>query len=210
VTHSTNTSDSVNGLSVEGGTTLSLSAGTLSIAAASTISGDLTISGGTLTGAGVVTVAGALTWTGGTMSGGGTTIAQGGLTLGGTAANTSYNEYLWGRTLDNPGTATLSSYYAGQGLSLSGGAKLHNLPGARFTFAADASITSSDGMPNGNIFVNEGTLAKSGGTGTSGVGVTFNQAASGSTSSQIGILSFTGGGSDAGAFSVSSGAALGL
>ncbi len=210
VTHSSNALDAVNGLSVAGGATLNLSAGTLTIAAASTIPGNLTISGGTLTGAGTVTVAGALDWTGGTMSGAGTTIAQGGLELGGTAASTSYYEYLSGRTLDNTGAATLSSDYAGQGLYLSFGAKLDNQAGATFTFATDASILNGGGAPSGGTFANEGTLAKSGGTGTSEIGVTFNQAAAASTSLQAGTVNFTGGGSEAGTFKVNSGATLEL
>jgi len=52
VTHSSNTSATVNSVTTASGTTLSFSYGTLSIAAASTISGNLTLSGGTLTGAG--------------------------------------------------------------------------------------------------------------------------------------------------------------
>ncbi|MGO9468528.1 MAG: malectin domain-containing carbohydrate-binding protein, partial [Isosphaeraceae bacterium] len=47
VTHDTSASDSVNSLEIVSGTTLSLSDGSLAVAAGSTISGDLTLTGGT-------------------------------------------------------------------------------------------------------------------------------------------------------------------
>ena len=56
VTHTSGSSDSVNSLNMASGTTLSLSSGTLSIAAASTLSGNLVIAGATLGGAGTLTV----------------------------------------------------------------------------------------------------------------------------------------------------------
>ena len=61
VTHTSSTSDSVNSLTTANGTTLSLSNGAPSIAAASTISGNLSIAGATLAGAGTATVAGSTT-----------------------------------------------------------------------------------------------------------------------------------------------------
>jgi autotransporter-associated beta strand protein len=148
VTHASSASDSVHGLTISTSqTTLNLSSGTMSLAAASTISGDLTIAGGTLTGAGALTVDGPLTWTGGTISGSGAINAQGGLTLGGTAANTSYYEYLSGRILNNAGTATLFSSNAGGGLYLSNGATLDNRPGASFAFATDAASAAMAARP---------------------------------------------------------------
>ena len=93
VTHDSNVSDTINSLTSQAN--LSISAGSLSLSAASSISGGLSLSGGTLTGAGDVTVSGLLTWTGGTMAGGGTTLAQGGLQLG--AANAGGAESLDGR-----------------------------------------------------------------------------------------------------------------
>ena len=67
VVHSNNVTDSINSLtSTE---PLTISGGTLSIAAASTISSTLSLTGGTLTGAGNVTVSGLVTLTSGTLSG---------------------------------------------------------------------------------------------------------------------------------------------
>ncbi len=106
---------------------LDLAGGSLSLAAASSVSQNVTISvysvlassgnltvagalsesGGVLTGSGTVTVDGLLTWTGGTMSGSGTTLAEGSLQLGTAAASDS--ESLAARTLQNAGSATWAS-----------------------------------------------------------------------------------------------------
>ena len=67
VVHSDNVTDSINSLtSTE---PLTISGGTLSIAAASTIDSTLSLTGGTLTGTGDVTVSGLVTLTSGTLSG---------------------------------------------------------------------------------------------------------------------------------------------
>ena len=90
------------------------SAGTLAIAAASTITSNLTLSGGTITGPGDLTVTGMLVWSGGTMSGTGTTTVYGPLVKG--AANGSnQSESPDARTLNiagpvsNPGAETFAT-----------------------------------------------------------------------------------------------------
>ena len=55
------------------------------------------------------------------MSGSGTIIADGGLTIGGTAASTTYREYLSGSTLENFGAATLGGNYNNGGLYFDSG-----------------------------------------------------------------------------------------
>jgi len=206
VTHSSNTSDSVDSVTVASGTTLSLSNGRLSIAASSTISGNLTMSGGTLSPAGSLTVSGATTWTGGTINGGGTVTTQGTLTLG--SASASDNEFLNGATLDNAGSATLAvlNGNTNYGLYLENSALFDNLPGASFTFQTDAEIYS-----NGSAsitFENEGTLTKAGGTATSPVLATFNQTSTGNLQVQSGTLQLYGGGTISGSLSASSGDTL--
>ena len=67
VVHSERVSDSINSLTSS--EPLTISGGTLSIAAASTIDNTLSITGGTLTGTGDVTVSGLVTLTAGTLSG---------------------------------------------------------------------------------------------------------------------------------------------
>jgi hypothetical protein len=202
VTHASDASDSVNSVTVASGTTLSLSNGTLSIAAASTISGNLTMTGGTLGGTGTLTVAGVTTWTGGTMSGTGTTDAQGGLTLGGTVANTTYSEVLTGWTLNNYGTGTLAGTYEDSGLLLGGGAVLDNEAGASFSIADNTPIWAYGGSPAGGTVANQGTFAKTAGSGTSiisdnydGGAVAFDQSGSGTVATQSGTLTLDGGGS---------------
>ena len=69
------------------------------------------------------------------MSGSGITNAEGGLTIGGTAANTTYQECLAARSLNNYGTATLAGTYNNSGLFSRSGATLDNEPGASFDIA---------------------------------------------------------------------------
>src|SRR5262249_51084920 len=79
---------------------LRLTAGTLSVAAASTLNGAFALEGGTVTGTGDLTVNGTFRWSSGTMSGKATTTAQGGLALG------DGLKVLDGRTLNVPGPLT--------------------------------------------------------------------------------------------------------
>src|SRR5262245_29372732 len=81
---------------------LSITAGTLSLAASSSISGGLTLSGAILTGPGDLTLKGTVNWTSGTMSGPGTTTVAPGGTLN---LNGGTNVLLDGRTLVNSGKA---------------------------------------------------------------------------------------------------------
>ena len=79
VVHSNDVTDSINSLtSTE---PLTISGGTLSIAAASTINSTLSITGGTLTGAGDVSVSGLVTLTAGTLSGASALNANGGMAI---------------------------------------------------------------------------------------------------------------------------------
>ena len=79
VVHSSDVTDSIHSLtSTE---PLTISGGTLSIAAASTIGNTLSINGGTLTGTGDVSVSGLVTLTAGTLSGSGALNANGGMLI---------------------------------------------------------------------------------------------------------------------------------
>ena len=175
--------------------------------ATATVNGNATLSnfaqsGGSLTGAGALTVSGLTTWTGGSESGSGVTNAKGGLTIGG-SDNAYYDEYLDGRTLNNSGAATLAinpSY--GSALHFLDGATFNNLAGASFSFTADASIVDNGGTPDGGTFINKGTLSKTGGTGTSTIGIVLD-ALGGSVAVNAGTtISLTGGGELGGTFSV--------
>jgi hypothetical protein len=125
---------------------LSLNAGTLTANDALTVNGPFSLSGGTLNGSSTVTVNGSLTWSGGTMSGTGHTV------LNGTASLTG-SEVLDGRALDNAGTATLTS---GGSLNLQNGAVVNNLAGATFLLANINGV----GGDAASRFNNAGTLRR--------------------------------------------------
>ena len=85
------------------------------------------------------------------------------------------------------------------GLFLAAGATFDNKPGASFAFITDASILDHGGTPAGGTFINEGTLSKTGGTGTSTrVGVPLNDTGSGTIQANSGTLSLQGGGTFSG------------
>ncbi len=158
--------------------------------------GALTQTGGTLAGAGTLTVTGPITWVGGSESGTGTTVAEGGMTLGDQAGD---QEFLDQRTLENAGAATLAGYSSSYGLNLSSGATFDNQAGGSFAFVTDAEIGDAGGTPDRGTFVNDGTLSKTGGTGTSiiGGGITFTD--TGTLQALSGTLSLRGGGTISGA-----------
>jgi hypothetical protein len=91
--------------SLQSAKALNITGGSLSIAATSTITTDLTLSSGTLSGAGALTVGGTLSWSGGTMTGTGTTTVAAGGTLAISGTNV---KDLATRTLVNAGTASWS------------------------------------------------------------------------------------------------------
>ena len=82
---------------------------------------------------------------------------------------------------------------AGSSLTLSSNATFDNKPGGTFAFITDGPITAGTG---GGSFINEGAPSKTGGTGTSTVGVTLNT--TGAIQSNSGILSLRGGGTISG------------
>jgi hypothetical protein len=194
VTHNQSNADSINSLACSD--ILSVAAGSLRIAAASSITNALNLSGGTLTGPGGLIVFGLLTWTGGTMSGSGTTLASGGLSLSGTTGS----EFLDGRTLVNSGAATWSGANDWQ---LNDGATFKNLGTGTFTAANDQTLFNFGAT---STFQNAGTFTKSGGTNTTAIAGLFKN--SGTVTISTGTLKLNGGGAASGLFSVASGATL--
>ena len=110
------------------------------------------------------------------MSGSGTTNADGGMSIGDPGSNEQM--FLDQRTLNNAGDATFADAYPvyPYGLFMSSGATFDNQPGASFAFISDASLIDGNGSPDGGTFINEGTLSKTGGAGTSSInsGITLN------------------------------------
>ena len=142
---------------------------------------------GTLGGTGSVTVNGLLTWVQGIMQDTGTTEAKGGLNIG------YYTFLAGGRTLNNYAAATIDpaayGYPNPYGIFVSDASTITNKAGATFTFLSDATVAINGGSP---VFNNFGTVATSGGTGTSTIGITLNN--SGTINVQTGILSLSSGG----------------
>jgi hypothetical protein len=149
-----------------------LAGGTLTLAANST-TGAFTQSGGALNGVGDLTVAGHTLFVAGTMSGAGTTIAVGGLSLD--KADQKHLDA--GRTLVNQGAAVWASGHVNLNSNLPGVGKLINASGGVLNNTFDGTLLASDfiGDPGTDArFDNHGTFRKSGGTGTTTIGVQFN------------------------------------
>jgi Abnormal spindle-like microcephaly-assoc'd, ASPM-SPD-2-Hydin len=183
---------------------INISNGTLNFVTGKTITtSSLTQTAGTLEGTDTVTVTGAITWSGGTESGTGTTNANGGMTL-------SSEPFLSGRTLNNTGTAN----WDGLAFLMENGAVFNNKAGATWNHETDSDIQFEGGTTP--VFNNAGTFEKTGGTDSSGGGIssaiTFNNTGTVTDSSGILFASNVGvcNGTCGGSWSVASGATLQL
>jgi hypothetical protein len=161
------------------------------------------LNGSTLTGTGVITN-GLFVWRSGSLGANSSlTVATNSVLM--LAGNNGGDYDLFG-TLTNAGTIALVS----GNLQLIGAAcgsgigRLVNLPGGLVDFQADVSIDRNCG--NNEIFLNQGLLRKSGGTGTSTIYPTFNN--SGTLDVQTGTVSLNGGGIGNGIFVAEPGATL--
>jgi hypothetical protein len=168
--------------------TLTLSGGTANFNGTGEVSpAVLNLSAGTLGGSNLVTVGSLMTWTAGTMSGGGRTIIQPGATLNLSGFGSAT---LSSRTLENAGTVLWNGV---GGFSLTA-AVITNRAGALFDAQNSAQISSF----GPNRFDNVGTFRKSGSTGVTTVGPSFNN--SGTVDIQAGTLRLAGGGTASGTF----------
>ncbi len=190
VVHSNDVTDSINSLtSTE---PLTISGGTLSIAAASTIDSTLAITGGTLAGAGNLTVSGLVTFTGGTISGSSVLNANGGMLIADNSTGSS-TSFVDGRTINNPADQTVT-WTGSNDIRLGDGAVFNNLgsflaqnggdfavgDGAAPSFVNKGSFTSSSGfvldvpfdVPGGSVDVQTGSLVLE--DGGSSTGAAFN------------------------------------
>jgi hypothetical protein len=202
-------------LTVTGGATfvnaLAISGGTLTLNGTSGSSVGTTMSqtGGTLAGTDTLDVTGLFTWTGGSMCtavSSGSCVApsgaQGITNANGGMSSASGVQYLYGRTLNNGGTATISSQNY---MYLYYGAVVNNLAGATWNLSSDYNMYVSTG---GGTFNNAGTFEKTGGTTTSAIEVTFNN--TGSVLANTATLSFQAAGNSSGSWSAAPGATLGI
>ena len=182
VVHLQGNGDSVKTLTLSAGTTLGLSAGSLSVVNASTLDGGVAVTGGNLYGDVNLTLKGASSWTAGSLNG---TITNAG-TL---AINGGGTVYLQG-ALDNTGTITLSGSTTVQ--ANSGSASIDNQSGATFDSQGNDYLYSY----YTGTFSNEGLFKKSAGVGTTTIGYTFNN--TGSVEVDSGTLAPTDGGTTTG------------
>jgi hypothetical protein len=179
-----------------GAGTVVLSSGTVNIPGTVTFNfggGGFDIAGGTLSGSGMLNNSGTASWTGGSIQGTGA-----GLTIAGTLAITGSNSVELFGTLNNTGTITQNAsgiFYFGNGV-------LNNQASGVYDFQAGRMFVDY----GTNAVNNSGTFEKSSGTGTSTVGIAFNNTG-GSISAQAATLSFSNGGtSTGGTYNVANGA----
>jgi hypothetical protein len=175
---------------------LKLASSTLTVNSTASLGSGFTHAAGTLSGSGTVTVTGLGSFTGVSTymmeTGSGTTDLQGGGVL-----SSGILALDGGRKLQNDGTFnwTGGSISLGQnplGTTI-GGATINNMVGATFNDQVAGSITNSTGT---NVFNNAGTFNTSFATGTTTIGVTFNN--TGTVHVQSGTLTFTGSFSNSG------------
>jgi alpha-tubulin suppressor-like RCC1 family protein len=172
---------------------LTISGGSLELTSSATASSvaSLSMQGGALTGAGSLHVSGSLSWTkAATMSGTGSTVLQSGAS-GTIELATGEKATLEGRAFVNEGTLT----FATGTIAMSAGARI----ASSGTFRANSETTtygSQIEVPSGSggtapSFVNTGTFEKTAGTGTTTIGVVFEQ--DGTVTAHTGHFSFVAG-----------------
>jgi hypothetical protein len=191
-----NSLQSAAGLNINGNVDFALEA-------ASQIDGPVQLAG-RLGGSGTVTFTDSLTWTGGNMGGDGTTVIAAGATLtvdgsvnisDGVSATTPL------RTIDNFGTI---EWLSGN-ISTSDRLTLRNRPGALIDIQSNALLGHNAGL-SGRVLINEGTLRKSGGSGTSEFRVRLEN--TGTVDVQSGTLALGRGGFSTGHLSFEAGTTL--
>ena len=126
-----------------------------------------------------------LQWTSGTLTGG-TLTNTGALTISGSSSRT-----VIGGTLSNAGAVSRSGAGA---LTVQSGGAINNQAGGVFDFLDDSGITNGGGSPAPS-FSNASTVRKSGGSGTSSIGIAFNGLDGGILDAQSGTLGLALGGS---------------
>ena len=178
--------------------------------------GTLTLnsSGAALVGTDTVTVTGLFTWAGGslctTLSAGSCVAPSGSPAIlnangGITGTGGAYYQFLYGRTLNNAGTANFGNTN-GYFTYLNFGSVINNQAGATWNQTVDNGYLAVAGT--GGTFNNAGTFAKTGGTGTSQVQPIFNN--TGTAQVNTGTLSFSNVATSSAPWSMAAGTTLNL
>ncbi|WP_029143862.1 filamentous hemagglutinin N-terminal domain-containing protein [Methyloversatilis discipulorum] len=190
--HTFATGSTLNGIANFGGATVNLSG--------ATVDGQLNLQGGTINQAAgtALNVDGAMRWdASATISGGTLNLLAGSSTT--LRAHTNGGHLtLSGVTVNNMGTVNYAS--EGRQLLINDGTTFNN--SGRFNFTTDGDVTENSGF--GGNFNNSGTLAKTGGSGSSGFAsfVRFNNLDGGTVDSGTGSLLLQTGGNHAGVFNI--------
>jgi hypothetical protein len=168
------------------------------------LSSNAVLAGANLTGTGGI-ISGVVTWTGGTIASGNTlTIATNGLLI---LAGNNGGDYPLAGAFTNNGTLRLVS--GNLQVNTSGGfpsnGQLMNSPGALIDIRADVSIDSYNGGGT-SLIINQGTIRKSSGTGTSIINPNLNNL--GLVDIQSGTVDINSGGNGNGVFEADTGATL--
>ena len=213
VMHSANVTDSI--LSLTSSQPLTITGGTLSIAADSTISNTLTLKTvppftlGTLSGAGNITVGGLLTLSAGTLGGTGMVTANGGIAIN----NISSSGFvLDGKTLVNSAGQTATFTGGFTNFTLRDGASIVN-NGAFVQQSSSGNFNNNNNAGAAVAFINNGSFTQSSASSSpfSFFGVAFDVNSPGTVDVPEGEVDVQGGGtSTGGSFTVESGATLGL
>ncbi len=199
VVHSNDVTDSINSLTST--QPLTISGGTLSFAAASTINNTLSLTGGTLTGTGNLSVSGLVTLTTGTLSGGSELNANGGMLINAPTQGLNFE----GRTINNPAGQTVMWNSPGNSnIGVSNDTVFNNL--GTVTATGNGSYNFAAAGDN-SAFNNMGTFTTS---GLSEFTVPFNMDGGSLDVTGEGSAELESGTSTGGAFSIASGASLGL
>ena len=187
---------------------LTVSAGSVSFAAASSI-GALNLTGGTLAGTGSLQVAGPSTWTHGTMSGTGATTFGGDLVLSGNGLRDITN----GRSVNFNGTTTWNNAAVSQGRIRTGSSATLNNNGTWLDQNNFGNQISQDLGGPASTFVNAGTYTKTG-SATTTIAIrfdnTFTGVSGGAVNVNAGALLLTGGGTSNGSFAGLAGTTIGF
>ena len=177
------------------GNTLVLSGGTVNFNnSGANAAAVFNFSNGTLGGTSPVVVSGPLNWTGGTIYG---VVEFNGGTFSGLSGSMGLNS---GQLINN---GTLS--WTGAQLGTANGSIINNLASGIINLTPNSFASPVSGATD--VFNNAGQVTMTG-SGTASIGDTFNN--SGRVSVNSGELDLTGSGSDSGAFTIASGATLGL
>jgi hypothetical protein len=159
----------VGGIQFLGAGTNLLSAGTFTLNG-TIVSSNAVLAGGSIASTNGV-ISGVLTWTGGSM---GSPASRLMIATNGTLVVTGGVGHVFGGILTNAGTIQLASGDLQFLDCQSFNANLVNLPGALVDIQADVSFDDYGCGAEDVLFSNAGTVRKSGGTGTTGINVPFN------------------------------------